>query len=243
MDYPTDLIPPEDIWIAFGGGDFQAMGEKLLRQFIEYADLKSDERVLDVGCGAGRAAVPLTAYLGEKGSYRGFDTYPFGVNWCREHITPRHPRFVFELADVYNQLYNPYGQTPASQYRFPYEDDSFDFIIASSVFTHMLPADMTRYFSEMARVLSPGGRAFITYYLLGEQSKALLAMGGPNRRWRIATAFFTSTTRRPWKTPWATRKVSCAPCTPASGSRSVRWSLVPGAGAQAWTTARTLLSR
>jgi SAM-dependent methyltransferase len=178
MDYPTDLIPPEDLWIAFGGGDFAEMGKKLLRQFIEYAGLEPHERVLDVGCGAGRAAVPLTAYLDERGSYRGFDTYPFGVDWCREHITPVRPRFVFEHADVFNKLYNPYGKTPASEFRFPYEDASFDCIVASSVFTHMLPADMTRYFAEMARVLAPGGRSFITYYLLGDESKLRLSEGG-----------------------------------------------------------------
>ncbi|MBF0480715.1 MAG: class I SAM-dependent methyltransferase [Desulfovibrionaceae bacterium] len=177
MEYPSDLIPPEDLWIAFGGGDFRAMGEKLLRQFIEYAGLTPHDRVLDVGCGAGRAAVPLTAYLSGRGSYRGFDAYPFGVDWCREHITPRHPRFVFERADVFNTLYNPYGKTPASEFRFPYPDASFECIIATSVFTHMLPADMARYFEEMARVLAPGGRACITYFLLNDESRALLREG------------------------------------------------------------------
>jgi len=172
MEYPTDLIPPEDVWIAFSGGDFVEMGRTLLRRFIELADLKPHERVLDVGCGAGRAAVPLTTYLDERGTYHGFDNYPFGVDWCRENITPKHPRFFFERVDVFNKLYYPYGKISASEFRFPYEDASFDFIIASSVFTHMLPADMTRYFSEMARVLAPGGRSFITYYLLNDETRS-----------------------------------------------------------------------
>jgi len=179
MEYPTDLIPPEDLWIVFGGGDFAKIGQDYLRQFIEYAGLRPHERVLDVGCGAGRAAVPLTAYLDERGSYHGFDTFPFGIDWCREHITPRHPRFVFEHVGVFNTVYNPYGAIPASEFVFPYADSSFDFIVAASVFTHMLPADMTRYFSEMRRVLAPGGRAFITYFLLNGETKSLLAAGEP----------------------------------------------------------------
>jgi SAM-dependent methyltransferase len=43
---------------------------------------------------------------------------------------------------------------------------SFDLAVLLSVFTHQLPEDMTHYLSEIARVLSPGGRCLATYFLL-----------------------------------------------------------------------------
>lgn len=48
---------------------------------------------------------------------------------------------------------------------FPYIDNAFDFAIATSVFTHMLPGEIEHYVSELARVIRPGGRVFATYFL------------------------------------------------------------------------------
>ena len=48
-----------------GGGDFRAVGQKFLHLFTELADLQPDERVLDIGCGCGRIAFPLTEYLSQ----------------------------------------------------------------------------------------------------------------------------------------------------------------------------------
>jgi len=53
----------------------------------------------------------------------------------------------------------------ASDYRFPYDDASFDVVSAASVFTHMLPEAAERYF-RTARVLKRGGRAVFSCFLL-----------------------------------------------------------------------------
>jgi SAM-dependent methyltransferase len=91
------------------------------------------------------------------------------VRWCTRRITPRYGTFQFDHVDVYNKHYNPGGTLTADTFDFPYTDDSFDFVFLISVFTHLLPGDMKNYLSEVARVLSPGGRAFITYTLLNDE--------------------------------------------------------------------------
>jgi hypothetical protein len=46
-----------------------------------------------------------------------------------------------------------------------------------SVFTHMLPDDLSNYLSEVHRVLEKGGRCLITYFLLNEESLQLVGAG------------------------------------------------------------------
>ena len=62
----------------------------------------------------------------------------------------------------------------ASEYRFPFADESFDFAVLCSVFTHMLPEDVQRYVCEVARVLKTGGRCLISFFLVNESSLSLI---------------------------------------------------------------------
>jgi ubiquinone/menaquinone biosynthesis C-methylase UbiE len=43
-------------------------------------------------------------------------------------------------------------------------------VVLASVFTHLLPDDLTNYLAEIARVMKPGGRCLITYFLLNAES-------------------------------------------------------------------------
>jgi SAM-dependent methyltransferase len=171
-----ELIPPESLHFI-GRGDFKKIGEMFFRYFIELCELKPDESVLDVGCGIGRMTLPLINYLKDGGQYQGFDINPTGINWCKEKITPKYPNFNFQLADIYNKQYNPIGKYKASEYKFPYEDESFDFVFLTSVFTHMLPLDMEHYFSEVARVLKISGKCLMTFFLLNAESLQLINAG------------------------------------------------------------------
>jgi GT2 family glycosyltransferase/SAM-dependent methyltransferase len=169
----SEFTPPEEL-VQLTGGDYEKTGEELLQYFTVLGSLKPDESVLEVGCGVGRMAVPLTEYLSDKGRYEGFDVMPPAIQWCQDHITPRYSNFGFQHANIYNKLYNPGGNLRALEYRFPYRDDSFDFIFLTSVFTHMLPQDVEWYVSEVVRVLKPGGRCFSTYFLLNDESLGLM---------------------------------------------------------------------
>jgi SAM-dependent methyltransferase len=175
--YPEELIPPELLASSIGGGDFRRIGLEFLGYFKDLCQLEPNEQVLDVGCGVGRMALALTTYMTSPGRYEGFDIAPAAIDWCSEQIAPRYPNFHFQLADVYNRKYNPAGAVQARHYTFPYEDEQFDFVFATSVFTHMLPDDVERYFSEIARVIRRGGRSLVTFYLLNDESLRLIGQG------------------------------------------------------------------
>jgi SAM-dependent methyltransferase len=175
--WPENLVPPEKEIFPGKASDFEKVGQEFLRYFKELGELRSDAHVLDMGCGIGRMAIPLTQYLDHNGTYEGLDVVSRGIEWCREHITPRYPNFRFRLADVYNKRYNPKGRHRAQDYEFPYEDRAFNFVCLISVFIHMLPQDVDNYLSEVARVLKLGGRCLITYFLLNEESLKLLEKG------------------------------------------------------------------
>jgi SAM-dependent methyltransferase len=160
-----------------GGGDFVAIGNELLGHLVTLAELRPHDRVLDVGCGLGRVARALTSYLSPVGRYEGFDIDRGAIRWCRSQISARHPSCRFQEADVYNQMYRPRGRWPASRYTFPYPDRTFDIVFATSVFTHMVSLDVGNYLREIARVLEPGGRCLLTFFVLDEVARAHIAEG------------------------------------------------------------------
>lgn len=168
------LVPPQR-HIFIGGGDFTAVGDHFLATLKEFG-LTPDMDVLDVGCGQGRMARPLTEFLLSEGSYAGFDIVKRGIDWCQTQYAD-FPNFTFVHADIYNKRYNRKGQTLAKDYRFPFADDSFDLIFLTSVFTHMFAEDIENYLSEIARVLRPGGRTVITWFLIDDVARMAVQAG------------------------------------------------------------------
>lgn len=171
------LVPPRRLRFV-GDSDFEQTGREFLDLFVRYGGLTPLDRVLDVGCGIGRMAVPLAQFLQPPGDYLGFDIVKMGIRWCHRHITPRYPHMRFVHADVLNWHYNPHGRTRAEAYRFPCADSDRTFIVLTSVFTHMLRPAMEHYLDEISRVLRPEGRCFVTMFLLTPASEAVLNRGG-----------------------------------------------------------------
>lgn len=160
-----------------------AVGELLVDMMIELGGMQPDAAVLDIGCGPGRTAAPLTRYLDpDRGRYEGFDVMPKSIDWGRKAITSRHPHFRFQVADLHNAQYNPDGAQAASEYEFPYDDAEFDVAVAASLFTHLQPFEARRYLEETARVLRQGGRLLGSWFLLNEESRRLIEDGRARAR-------------------------------------------------------------
>jgi SAM-dependent methyltransferase len=170
-------LPPEDLHICFGGGNFKASGRKMIDLCRDKLGLQPDERVLDIGCGIGRLSFPLLEYLSGEGSYDGFDTFHVGVEWCAENITPEFPNFQYQKVDLFNSTYNPGARTKAADFVFPYADNSKDLVMLNSVFTHMMPEDIINYINEIDRVLTDNGRLFATFFLVNAESTGLMDAG------------------------------------------------------------------
>ncbi len=165
------LTPPRRYLDFVGDSDFRATGDEFLGHFRTLADLQPTDRVLDVGCGIGRMARALTGELRAPGSYDGFDISAEAIAWCSRHYEGMAVPFTFRHADLRNTLYNPGGRETASDYRFPYGERSFDLVIATSVFTHLLADSAENYLGQAARVLAPGGRLFATWFVLGADAE------------------------------------------------------------------------
>ena len=190
---PSYPSPPER-GVVMGTSDYREVGLEFLELFVTLGELSPTASVLDVGCGGGRMAAPLTYYLTE-GRYVGFDVHAESIEWCRNVIGSRHAGFDFAHVDIRNARYNPTGALNATDVRFPYGDGTFDFVIASSLFTHMLRDEVAHYLREFARVLRRGGVAFVTAYLINADS--VLAMAREARAFKFAYAHGDSLVRDP----------------------------------------------
>lgn len=186
LDYVSRLLngkrdlPPLHLRRYVGPlGSFESSGAEFMDHLRLLAELRPEERVLDIGSGCGQMALHLENYLSEEGSYAGVDIHRPSIRWCQKRIGSRSPNFEFAHIDVCNQAYNPRGTHRAETYRFPFDERSFDLILLKSVFTHMRPPEVSNYLREVARLLRSNGRCLATFFLLNEQ-QARLASDGAN---------------------------------------------------------------
>jgi SAM-dependent methyltransferase len=144
-----------------GGGDLEAVGIEFVNLFQRFG-LQPHHDVLDIGCGVGRMAIPLSRFI-TSGSYVGIDVSADAIELCRKRA--KRENFAFVHADLYNSLYNKSGQR-AADYRFPFPKRSFDFVVLCSVFTHMVRDEVENYLAEIARLMRDDGVCFITWFVI-----------------------------------------------------------------------------
>ena len=128
--------------------EFYRTNRRAWRGVTDISDLgfRSGMRVLEVGCGNGKTL----AALKELGcDVVGVDFSEEAVISCRQLI----PGVDARQGDILN---------------LEFDDSSFDAVVLFHVLEHVLPEDMGKASSEVARVLRPGGRAYVRSFSVGD---------------------------------------------------------------------------
>jgi SAM-dependent methyltransferase len=146
------------------------MGQDLLEHLVAFAELDPDANVLEIDCGTGHLARPLIHYL-RWGSYVGVDAHVESIEWCQRELAPRNPRFQFEWRETSDA-----GRVDgAGAQRLAYQDERFDCIVATSLFSSTNSDEHEEHLHEFVRVLRDEGLVFIATSL--EQSGPAIAAG------------------------------------------------------------------
>ncbi len=161
---PNTLVPPKGL-IYTGAGNFLKHGQRVINNLVNKYGLHANHKVLDIGSGIGRLAIPLTKVLNTQGAYCGFDVIQIGVTWCQKNISKKFSNFNFLYVPLHNDLYTSSGN-PADAFQFPYPANQFDFALANSLFTHMMPNEVQNYFIELHKVLKPGAKVYATFFIV-----------------------------------------------------------------------------
>lgn len=119
------LIPPADLIIQNGIGvsdrsnpkdEFERIGNGIISEMRANGFIKPWDTVLDIGCGLGRCARPISKII-TTGSYIGIDVTKSSIDWCEENY--RHlSNFTFIHADVFSTHYNRTGAIDPEAYFF-----------------------------------------------------------------------------------------------------------------------------
>jgi len=162
-------LPPKNL--RWGGPRFADdafflhSGLANVRKLENVTGLNADARVLDIGCGSGRLLLGLLQQYGQVREFVGMDVHRPMIEWSQENLAPLSPAIKFLWHDVQNERYNPKGKDLLKARKWPLESDHFDLITLFSVFSHMWLKDIRHYLLEMGRVLSLGGKIFLTLFV------------------------------------------------------------------------------
>jgi SAM-dependent methyltransferase len=138
MDIATVKQRQQAAWAA---GDYAAVGSRFpltAELLCEAVDLRAGERVLDVACGSGNAALAAARRFCRV---TGIDYVPALLERDRRRDEAKNPAATFEEADAED---------------LPFPDGSFDAVLSTC--GAMFAPDQERTARELLRVCRPGGR-------------------------------------------------------------------------------------
>lgn len=118
-------------------------GTEPYRLAVMMTGIKMGDRLLLLGCGDGGLFAALGAKVGLTGTACAFDDNEAAATRARKAAEK-----AGVLAEVQRARYD----------RLPYEDQSFDLVVARDVLPSMLPEVRVGCLREALRVLRPGGR-------------------------------------------------------------------------------------
>lgn len=148
----TNLKAQIDPGMAIGGL-WEEMGRHQF-EFLSARGLGPQHRLLDIGCGSLRGGLLFIDYL-DVGNYTGFDLSTQVIEVAKSKVAEngldyKNPKL---LVNKDRNL------------KFDFLDGSrFDFILAQSVFSHLLPEHIDECFGHISQVMAPGGKFFFTHH-------------------------------------------------------------------------------
>ena len=132
----------------------------LISYFEKYIELKNIS-ILEWGCGPARIIRHLPYLLDSSCKIFGSDYNHKTIDWCKKNIQ--------------NVQFSKNNLQPPMEY----EDNSFDVIYATSVFTHLSEKMHFAWFYELRRIIKNNGIIFITTH--GENCKPILTQEEINK--------------------------------------------------------------
>lgn len=129
------------VWLATLGRERALRGT-----FLDLARVQPGETVLDVGCGTGTLAAAAKQRVGAAGQVCGVDASPEMLARARRKAKKARVQVEFREA-------------PAQA--LPFDDGRFDLVLCTVMLHHVPAKARSGCVREMARVLRPGGRAFV----------------------------------------------------------------------------------
>ena len=148
----TDLRVEADPHAAIGGS-WEEIG-RLQSEYLIGRGLLPQHRMLDIGCGTLRGGRHFIRHL-DAGHYTGIDISPKAIDHAKrlvqeEGLADKNPRLlVSEKKDLKFEAFA--GET-------------FDFILAQSVFTHLMPEHLEECFAHVGRIMHAGSVFYFTYF-------------------------------------------------------------------------------
>jgi ubiquinone/menaquinone biosynthesis C-methylase UbiE len=130
--------------------------EKALRQLtIKLARLVPGDRVLEVGCGTGTLTLAAKTQVGSTGEVVGIDIAPEMVAAASHKAAQKGMDVSFQVGSIAS---------------IPFPDDRFDVVICSFMIFHMPDDVRGKGFTEIYRILKPGGHLFILDFALPDKT-------------------------------------------------------------------------
>jgi ubiquinone/menaquinone biosynthesis C-methylase UbiE len=136
-------LPLDQAMSSAVGGDYELVG-KSEADLLCRLGLQDCHSVIDLGCGSGRLATELGRRM-PRLTYLGTDIVQSMLDYAASKC-PRHFRFV-----LHREL------------SIPAADRSADFIVAFSLFTHLLYEQSFVYLTEARRVIKPDGKIVFSF--------------------------------------------------------------------------------
>jgi ubiquinone/menaquinone biosynthesis C-methylase UbiE len=122
----------------------RTQGKKVKQTSLKLMNIQKDSQVLDVGCGPATDTLLFAKFIGPNGCVVGVDCDPKMVEEANAELKKsRAPKNVKHVVGDVHSL--------------PFSDGEFDRVHAERLFQVLHKTDAPKVFSELHRVLKPGG--------------------------------------------------------------------------------------